>query len=67
MWTRFALLSMILMGCSAAEDGVTVGEDDLKAKADEEWFYNGEMPALEQPKITVSLEGNTAPFRASCR
>jgi len=51
---------MILMGCSAAEDGVTAGEDDLQAKADEEWFYNGEMPALEQPKITVSLEGNTA-------
>jgi len=47
------------MGCSA-DDGVATGVDDLKAKADEEWFYNGEMPALEQPKITVSLEGNTA-------
>lgn len=59
MWTRFALFSVLLMGCSA-DDGVATGENDLQAKADEEWFYNGAMPVLDQPAITVSLEGNTA-------
>jgi hypothetical protein len=59
MSTRFALFAVLLMGCSA-DDGVATGEDDLQAKADEEWFYNGAMPVLDQPAITVSLEGNTA-------
>src|SRR4051812_14996477 len=58
MWTRFALFSVLLMGCSADVTGVS--EDDLQAKADEEWFYNGPMPVLEQPHVTVSLAGNTA-------
>lgn len=47
-----------LVGCSAGD--AQSNEDDLLAKADEEWFYAGEMPVLEQPRITVSLEGNTA-------
>ena len=58
MLSRMALFSVLLMGCSADVNGVA--EDDLQAKADEEWFYNGPMPALEQPRITVSLAGNTA-------
>jgi len=57
----FALLlgSLPLAGCSAADDAQSA-EDDLQAKADEEWFYDGPMPALEQPRITVSLAGSTA-------
>ena len=47
------------MGCSAGDE-VATGVDDLQAKADDEWFYNGPMPVLEQPAITVSLAGNTA-------
>ena len=34
--------------------------DALAAKADEHWFYNGALPALEQPSVTVSLKGHTA-------
>ena len=58
MFARMAFFSVLLMGCSA--DATGVAEDDLQAKADEEWFYNGPMPVLEQPHITVSLAGNTA-------
>ena len=49
-----------LTGCAVATEDADSTEDDLKAKSDEEWFYNGPMPVLEQPHITVSLEGNTA-------
>jgi hypothetical protein len=54
----FALLFMTACGPTNEADIET--EDPLVAKANEEWFYNGPMPALEQPTITVSLEGNTA-------
>ena len=55
----FALAS--LAGCAVPmEEESTQGEDALAAKADEEWFYSGAMPALEQPKVTVSLKGHTA-------
>jgi hypothetical protein len=52
-----------LSGCAAEasdEPEVTESEDALAAKADEHWFYNGALPALEQPAITVSLKGHTA-------
>lgn len=55
-----------LAGCAAetSSDATdeTMGEteDALAAKADEHWFYNGAMPALEAPAITVSLKGHTA-------
>src|SRR2546430_6545908 len=58
MLGRIALFAVLLMGCSAGDTATS--EDDLQAKADEEWFYNGSMPVLEQPAITVSLAGNTA-------
>lgn len=50
-------------GCVAetgTDDGAQAAQDELAAKADAEWFYSGALPALEQPKITVSLRGNTA-------
>jgi hypothetical protein len=53
-----------LVGCAAETAGdlpdSAESEDALASKPDEHWFYNGAMPALEQPKITVSLKGHTA-------
>ncbi|MBK8218167.1 MAG: L,D-transpeptidase [Myxococcales bacterium] len=66
---RAALVSLPLLalaalsGCAAEasdEPEVTESEDALAAKADEHWFYNGALPALEQPAVTVSLKGHTA-------
>ncbi|CAN5227203.1 hypothetical protein BH09MYX1_BH09MYX1_49710 [soil metagenome] len=50
-------------GCAAqlaSDEDVAPSEDELQKRADAEWFYNGTLPALEQPKITVSLKGHTA-------
>ena len=55
------VFALLLAGCAfAPADDVQTSQDDLKAKADEEWFYDGPMPVLEQPHITVSLAGSTA-------
>lgn len=55
------LAAPLATGC-VAETGTEadVTQDELAAKADAEWFYSGALPILEQPKITVSLKGNTA-------
>jgi hypothetical protein len=44
----------------APSEGTEGSEDDLVAKADEHWFYNGTLPKLEGAKVTVSLKGHTA-------
>lgn len=44
----------------ASTSATADSEDALAAKADAEWFYGGALPALEQPKVTVSLKGHTA-------
>jgi hypothetical protein len=55
-----------LTGCAAETgngeevDPASTSEDELAAKPDAHWIYGGAMPQLEQPKITVSLRGNTA-------
>lgn len=52
-----------LAGCASPtedEDATASGGDALSAKADEEWFYAGQLPVLEGASITVSLKGNTA-------
>jgi hypothetical protein len=56
------LAAPLATGCVAetGTDDAVATEDELAAKADAEWFYGGALPALEQPKITVSLKGNTA-------
>ncbi len=65
----FALLACLVAplaaGCAAetgseAEPEIGSAEDDLVAKADDHWFYNGALPALEDAKVTVSLKGHTA-------
>jgi hypothetical protein len=50
-------------GCAAdpaSDDNGSSSEDALTQLADDEWFYSGPMPALQNAKITVSLKGNTA-------
>jgi hypothetical protein len=55
-----AVLAPFATGCAAADDGeVPMSEDDLKAKQEDHWFYTGEMPALNNPRLTVSLNGHT--------
>lgn len=53
-------LFSLVVACGPQAEEVATEDDELAAKANEEWFYNGTMPMLESPKITVSLEGNTA-------
>ena len=52
----------VLVGCAGrdgADDGTT-SEDPLVARADDAWFYDGPLSALENANVTVSLKGHTA-------
>ncbi|MBX3258896.1 MAG: L,D-transpeptidase [Labilithrix sp.] len=54
-----------LVGCAAEgeEEDVSDGEvteDELRKGAAEQWVYNGTMPQLDQPSLTVSLTAHTA-------
>src|SRR4051812_948126 len=56
--------TLAAVGCAAdpsesPDDGAST-EDALVAKADDEWFYAGPLPALKDAKVTVSLKGHTA-------
>jgi hypothetical protein len=54
----------VLTGCAAdpASDGEgpNVTEDELRKGAAEQWVYNGTLPHLDNPAITVSLTAHTA-------
>ena len=62
-------LALVLLGsvlatacASSSEDADTTNEtsdDALTKKADAEWFYDGPLPALTNPSVTVSLKGHT--------
>lgn len=58
------VLATGLTGCAAETSEGTPesaeSEEALATKADEHWFYNGAMPTLEAPAVTVSLKGHTA-------
>src|SRR5688572_8910554 len=64
----FALPLLLLMAACAGEtttdeeingdDDVT--EDQLRKGAAEQWVYNGTLPHLEEPTLTVSLTAHTA-------
>lgn len=62
--SRFALsvlvASSLLLACGEPEEVVSADEAALAAKADEHWFYTGDLPRLDDAKIVVSLEGHTA-------
>jgi hypothetical protein len=50
---------LLSVACASSEDGIPQEEADLRAKADEHWFYNGPMPVLDSAKVTVSIQGHT--------
>lgn len=60
--------SCALVACAADtgtdEGGTAGGEDseegDLRVRGKAAWFYSGSIPALENPRVTVSLKGHTA-------
>ncbi|HEY8074277.1 MAG TPA: L,D-transpeptidase [Labilithrix sp.] len=66
---RFALalsvvvpLSLGLAACAAdssGDDGGDVTEDQLRKGAAEQWIYDGPLPALDSPSITVSQTAHT--------
>jgi L,D-transpeptidase catalytic domain len=54
-----------LVGCAAQTDEEDVNdgdvtEDELRKGAAEQWVYNGTLPHLDNPAITVSLTAHTA-------
>jgi hypothetical protein len=54
----------VLAGCAAEpaadDDGGDITEDELRKGAAEQWVYNGTLPHLDSPAITVSLTAHTA-------
>lgn len=55
-----ASLSM-LTACATdvAPDASDVSEDELRKGSAEQWIYNGPLPRLENPSVTVSLTAHT--------
>jgi hypothetical protein len=71
LFSRLALVvlpvSMIALGCASQQSGDedvngggNVTEDELRKGSADEWVYNGTMPHLDSPAITVSLSAHTA-------
>jgi hypothetical protein len=69
MTTRFFLTLplLLLMACAGeatsdedVSDDDDVTEDALRKGAAEQWVYNGTLPHLEEPTLTVSLTAHTA-------
>jgi hypothetical protein len=63
-WLAVAALPVALfalVGCAAEEDNdAEITEDQLRKGAAEQWVYNGTMPHLDEPSLTVSLTAHTA-------
>lgn len=70
---RFLLLGVValpvaavssLTGCASdpasEEDGGDATEDELRKGSAEQWVYNGTLPHLDHPSVTVSLTAHTA-------
>lgn len=58
-----ALASLSTIGCASTEDSVDDEpntEDQLRKGSAEQWVYNGTLPHLDEPSITVSLTAHTA-------
>ncbi len=50
-----------LQGCASSVDSAETSDDELKYDGGSyKWIYNGPMPALEEPSVTVSLSAHTA-------
>lgn len=63
MFLGSALLT-VTAGCASETDDqggdIESGEDALTHRARDAWFYDGPLPTLEKPVVTVSLKGHTA-------
>jgi len=60
-----ALAALTTIGCAAQTEDESVNdgdvtEDELRKGAAEQWVYNGTLPHLDEPSITVSLTAHTA-------
>jgi hypothetical protein len=57
------------IGCASPNDGgdepAADTEDELRAKTNEEWFYTGALPQLDNPVVTISLKGHTVHVRGT--
>jgi hypothetical protein len=66
LFALLVLASVSTMACAAASadedviDDQEVSEDQLRKGAAEQWVYNGTLPHLDNPSITVSLTAHTA-------
>ena len=51
----------VLTACAAdgQDDATGAANQDLSAKASDEWFYGGPLPALDNPHVVASLNGHT--------
>lgn len=56
----FASAAFVGCGADSSSDGdLENGEDALTHRARDAWFYDGPLPALESPRVAVSLKGHT--------
>lgn len=65
--SRAALVSLLIgtvavvAGCAAdSAEGVDTGDNALVHRARDLWIYDGPLPTLESPEVTISLRGHTA-------
>ncbi|MBP9113307.1 MAG: hypothetical protein KBF88_10900, partial [Polyangiaceae bacterium] len=49
-----------VLGCSSEAIETGESEDELAVTKDARWIYDGPLPALQNPRITVSMVGHTA-------
>ena len=54
-----ALVGAVVAACSGAEESSSATYDELRAKADDHWFYTGTLPKLDDARVTVALKGHT--------
>ncbi len=55
----FSLASLAACAADTAGDGGDVSEDQLRKGSAEQWIYDGPLPALDSPAITVSQTVHT--------
>ena len=54
-------ITAVITACAAdaQDDSTGSANQDLSAKASDEWFYGGPLPALDNPHVVASLNGHT--------
>ena len=58
--TALALITLVSVACGGSGSSQSDNNDqDVVAEATPHWFYNGPLPVLDEPAVTVSLTGHT--------